>query len=73
MTTNSVIDLVVSSLQYFAIKQDATVTSQVIEHVAEAMRNAKWTDMTNLLDQGRKEYFNTEEDTKMKPLFGDSD
>ena len=64
VTPESLLDLVISSMKEFAIKQDTTVSQQHVEDIVHSLAEANWMDMKELLEVGEEAYRNTDEFTK---------
>lgn len=64
VTPETLLDLVISSMKEFAIKQDTTVSQQHVADIVHSLAEAKWMDMKELLEVGEEAYRTTDEFTK---------
>ena len=69
VTPETLIDLVISSMKEFAIKQDIAVSQQEVKDIVHSVAEANWMDMKELLEVGEEAYRTTDEYTKTDHHF----
>ena len=73
MTTEALLDLIVSSIQDFAIKQNIAVSKKDMYDVVHSVVEGNWMDMKDGFKKRGEEYYNSEEDATTNHLSEDMD
>ena len=69
VTPETLIDLVISSMKEFAIKQDIAVSQQEVKDIVHSVAEANWMALKDALEKGKEAYYNTDEYTKTDHHF----